>query len=847
MFNKKIACKATKVIMLLFLSITCFSSNNFIHTYAEEENEKESIYFGEEKYLMSAEEFQNRYNSETSPLARSALVRVRHIADFELGWISIMTLDGQVVFCLDPYLAAGIGDNYEDNYSWWNLDWNTRYRIWLVIRFGYQQYGSDNYYIASQILLWRALGHYMTPSINVDAEIAQIEVNIANYGDVPSFSGGTFTLEYLEELTLVDSKSVLNGFSISCGIGIECTKEGNNLKVKITDLNYDKTNSVNGSYGSYAGVDAGVVYQSPGRQDVLLMPLNDPVVSFRLGLRMLTGNLKVNKLDEFDLLAEAGQPFELAWDIDFTNVIGTFTSDYGLLEIKDLLPAGTYYIREIGSTNPYTVNPTIYQFDIVLNDTTEITIINNLREVELHRTKDDIEEPTLLLNGAEFTIEDVTEANQIQATDPQTGDPLWEDAAQTIPVLVWDNPIYEYTVATGNQYIRIYDLLDHSQPLPGKEVVFSYVNTFDQALYPLITNAEGLINLTENGIIAEYVPVLDVNGDPTYDVNGDPILQLIHDEVFYRYIIVDDDPNTAADETEYSAIVRVELKTEEDLLGWANLPMKHSRIYWVCETKEPIGYEIEGNACKLVTMDLASGIDFKADLVSNKLRRLLLKYVKMDSNNSNNLLNHAVFDIYDTYYADLDKPKGEYLGRYVTGAFFVFDFTEAASQATDPQTGDPLWHDSAQTIPMMEFEKVPNDNIEYRLFDEVTHDAYLLDPTVVPTHIFITNGSGEILQWISEGKYFVYRDTATVPIEYIISKGTIWVPEVKYGHELLVEEIKAPAGYHLPKDTAHMIIPTADVSINQYESFRVNQMIIMPNTGEKNNLWQQLTELWEGR
>ena len=805
-------------------------------------------FFGNERELMSMEEFKELYETETSPLSRSTLVRVRRLTGIDGGrFISIMSLDGAIVFCLDPTVTAGLGDEYTMSYDWYSLPWTTQYRIWQVVRFGYQTYGTDAYYIASQILIWRALGFWMTPDWNVDAEISQIESNIVNYGTSPSFAFGTYDVEFNVPITLHDTNNVLNGYNVTCGGGIICSKSGNDLTITVNNINYQRGNSVSiSNNGNNDPSWVGIVFVRPGSQSVASIYTADPVAGWNFGLRMLTGNLLVHKLDEYGLPADAGQSFEIAWDRAFTNIIGTFTSTAGLLEVNDLLPAGTYYIREVAATTPYTVNPIVYDFEIVLNETTEITIYNDLKEVELLRTKNDVEETTLLLNGAVFDVFDVTETSQIQATDPDTGDLRWEDEAGTIPLMVWDNPVYQYTVVTGNQYVRLYDPTDHSQPLTNKEVVFSYVNTFDQDLYPLVTNTEGMINLTENSIIAIQEPVLDpITGDPVLDpITGDPTYTTIQSIVYYQYVIVEDDPGTPVDETELSDVIQVNLRTEEELLGWANLPLKHSRVYYVLETDPPIGYEIEGNAGQVISMDLADGIKFREDVVSNRLRRLTVKTIKVDANNNAQLLNGATFKYYDLYYATPTNPDGEYLGEYITGALLIQETISVQIPILDPITGDPVL-DPITGDPTFDTVLDPVEGVVYHVYDSnlfINQNVVLSDLTAeTPTFIFTTNQHGEILEYLPDGKYFVLNtDTDVITIFYSL-KGTISLSDVRYGHPIKACEIASPGGYQMPQDSCQIFYPTANVGVEIFEHLRENKRIVIPNTGDYEEHFNEMT------
>ena len=786
--------------MLLSLTIHPNYEVKAEDTRNEEENTELQV---TEQEIMSVDQFRQYYNNGVDPRLRSTLVRVRRVSDIVGSsiHISIMEVDGMVVFCLDPTVSAGIGEEYTNEYTWWDIDWATRERIWYVIRFGYQQYGSDNYYIATQILIWRALGYYITPTVNVDSEIAQIEANINNYGYGvgPSFANGTFDVEYNVPFDLTDSNGVLGNYNVSCTPGTTCVANGNTLTITITSLNYQKPASISGVYGSYAGVDAGVVYVRPGSQSVMSIQFYDPPVSFRLQPRLLTGNLKVNKLDEFGLPAEAGQEFELAFDIDFINVIGTFNSTLGLLEINDLLPAGTYYIREINTTNPYTVNPTIYQFDIVLNETTEITIINDLREVELLQTKIDEDVGTLLLDGAVYEIKDITQATQVQALDPITGNPLWKDPAETIPVMEWQNAIYEITVITGNQYVRLYDPADHSQPLINVDVEFSLLSDMSVIELTLQTDNDGMINVSSS---------------------------LLDKEETYYYRVVDtvNIPNI-------NQVFSVYTRSTDDILGWANLPLKINRVYEKCEITPPPGYELNDNPCETFTLDLGTGITFREVTNTNKIRMLGIRLIKHSVNNTNMRLNGAVFqvsrfkeawelalepDTFDPITGDLiPKEPKVYIGEFITGALLIKDNAEGVNYNVY-SSADKLLYD-----------------------DLLSHAVDPLNPTLAdiypPTYTFTTDSNNEIIRRnLPDDTYFVQKEGELTFTEHYVQQGTIFIDGFRYFTDVEICEVTPPPGYRIDGNACHIVTIEANYGINIVENYKPNMFIIIPNMGDSN-------------
>ncbi len=792
MENKKIS--ASRILLAFCMILTFFSvviaeeTENGVGNQVVEENEGYFDYWSEPKELMSSEEFRSYYNFETSDLGRAELIRVRKVAEFNGGanWISIMSVNGQIVFCLDPTVTAGIGMEYNKSYDWDNLSWDTQLRIWEVVRFGYQQYGSDDYYIASQILIWRALGHWITPNVNVDSQINQIEVNINNFGTPPSFNNQTLDLEYQIGKTITDTNGVLNKYSVNCPNGISCSKDGNNLTLTINTLNYDKNGKIDiSSPGTNDPSWLGVAYARPNSQSVLSITFADPSARFKLNVKMSTGDLHIIKIDEYGLMGGSGHKFEVAFDEEFTDVIGIYTTNNeGKIEIKDTLPAGTYYIREVETVNGYVLNPGIYEVEVSLNETSEITIMNNLEQVDLQYFKIDEEWNEILLDGAVFSVTDITEATENQLVDEE-GNLLWEDPEETIPVIERVGDVYEFDVVTGNQYIRIYSPEDNTLPYYG-EVEISLNENFEEVSI-FETSETGLLVLNELDLtsLGQLAPE---DSQSTY---------------FYRVL-------SDSEERNYPAGVFT-LVNQEELTGWANIPLKWGREYEVCEIVSPIGYELPEEACKVVSMNLDEGISFSTDTLTNKRRRLALKLFKQNDNRTI-LLSGAVFtvekilteyeiealknELTEEELIDWVAPETKMLGEYITGALLIKDDPGSIYQVT------------------------------------------LMDDIEV-SYTYTLGDSGEIVKYLSDGKYIVQKmiDEENVDItfegyEVYISEGTIFLPELIYGHSYRICETRAPSGYYIEGNGCEIIVPEAEYGIKIFNNYRINQMIKIPVMGE---------------
>ncbi len=770
-------------LLVVILKVVSFISVG----YAEEDTGDNTDYWNESQELMSVEDFQGFYNEEINQKdsLRGQLVRVRKVAEFNNGanWISIMAVNNQVVFCIDPTVSAGIGMDYSQSSDWKLLSWDTQQRIWLVVRFGYQQYGSDDYYIASQVLIWRAMGHWITPSVNVDHQIAQIESNIQSYGVPPSFNNQTLEVEYSKEKKITDTNGVLNNYSISCPGGVDCMKAGNDLTVTIRDLNYDKNkNVVMSSSGTNDPSWVGVVWVLPGSQSVASVSPADPSTRFNLNLKMATGDLKIIKVDEYGLAAGKGHKFEIALDDQFINKIGVYeTNQDGILNVTETLPSGKYYVKEVETVNGYIINPDVYEVEIELNQVTEIKIENSLKEVELHYFKLDEEWNEILLNGAGFSVTDITEADEFQVMDDE-GNLLWEDEEKMIPLMDFENETYEFSVETGNQYIRLYSPTDRTQPYYG-EVEISQNESFDH-VETFKTTPTGLLEISQ-------VSLKNLRNSDSED----------EEETMYYYRISSD----LKDKKSLSKTFT--LLSEEDRNGWVNMPLKWGRKYNVCEIYSPQGYQLPENSCKVVSMDLEDGVSFSSDQLTNKRRRIDLEVVKQNEKKTL-FLSGAVFTIekvlkeyeIESIKSQLteeeietwQEPETMFMGEYITGAVLINDEEGSVYQ-------------------------ILNEELEVIFTDKIGSEK-------------------QLVKYLPNGKYIIQRmiddkdqiDPSFDSYEVQVSEGGIVIPDLLYGHEYKVCETRAPSGYLIEENGCEIVLIETDENINTYHHTRLNKMIEIP-------------------
>ncbi len=139
---------------------------------------------------------------------------------------------------------------------------------YLYFGYGSSNRDSEKYYLATQKLVWEAISQsgfynssYYTShvkaynfsklefkfegsnNIDVSNEVSQINSDIQNHSITPSQCTSATTLEIAvgETVTYTDSNGVLSKYKVSCGDGITCETQGNDLKVTAVKSDGDNT------------------------------------------------------------------------------------------------------------------------------------------------------------------------------------------------------------------------------------------------------------------------------------------------------------------------------------------------------------------------------------------------------------------------------------------------------------------------------------------------------------------------------------------------------------------------------------------------------------------------------
>lgn len=771
-----------KKIILVFMLLVMFIPINNIEAQEIEESIEE---------IGTVEEFEQFLDSESSTYSTMTFVRNigRYKTDYGLRYISMLRIDGQLVYCIEPNVRAKMGEGYVE-YDCLN-DW-VKDRLWKICYYGYGSYGkeSDDYFVATQLMIWRTLDQWGEPYhldgttyYDVENKINEIEQAINDGEKKPSFAQQTIEVGFREEKEIIDSNNVLSRFSIYDGKNVKIISQDNKLKIKVEDYNYDSSFNFN---QNNPGMNYSIVYAKENSQTVFMASRTKPTTSFSLNVKLITGDLQIVKQDEYGTIANGNHQFGIYEDNQCANLITTIKTDNSsVATLNNYLPKGKYYIKELQTSCPYIVNNNVYEVMINENELSKIIIKNDLMDSYIDIIKMDYEDHSILLNDTYFTIEDITDDgtsdlkyNRVLINDLFDLDYSIEDEtivkienAYFVPlkegetIITQNGNSYNFQVTkendelvisyynlnnkilfkgkTGSNYLRLVDELNHNSPLKNQSIkIFS-----DLALTELVKE----VTSDEYGSI-----ILDNLG-------------LIEETYYYL------DTNNKVKSFDYKNMKPGTITVDR---------LKVNRTYKVCEVMAKDGYEITPEACKVIELTGINQFRMNSNEVLNynMKRRIDVSIYKRDFT-SNQLLDLAGFEI-----SEIDNDEAKLLGTFYTGMLQINDSNDSKYA---------IWQNDDQS------------DIFYEITDE----------------------NNQILLPLDEGIYYYQKvnehNEALDEVQMTkVIKGGIYLNDEIYGKTLKVCEVKAPSGYYLNNNCITKEI-TQVIGIDSLDINMYNQRIVI--------------------
>ena len=312
-------------------------------------------------------------------------------------------------YCIDPGIEIGTGTPYEDYVLTTDMAWNSlkeqqRRAIGLAIIYGYPNGINPSSFLdkkgaqaATQMIIWEicygmrsasapytctdnryynlfesdSVGHEFTDGgtgsnngwiHNMKAVYQQISDKMAQHFTRPSFlSTDTDTAQIFDltpnsngtySVTLTDSNNMLSAITFTNTENLTYMKNGNTLTITAKDPVAEMTVRVTKNVPNLEA-QTFIVWKHSDKQMIVepVSPTSDPT-SLYLKLRVRIGNLSIKKTTS-DGKMLSGWQFILCSDQACTNkVYGPYTTASDGTITANNLTAGTYWIKEVGNTDP---------------------------------------------------------------------------------------------------------------------------------------------------------------------------------------------------------------------------------------------------------------------------------------------------------------------------------------------------------------------------------------------------------------------------------------------------------------------------------------------------------------
>lgn len=440
--------------------------------------------------------------------------------------------DGHYAYCVQPWLELGEGDLYDSNSSnqaeILGVSSDTWRRISLIAYYGYGYIGhtDERWYGITQLMIWKTVDptgdFFFTYTLNGNRDYRydwmkdEIETLIANHYVRPEFNVSNISLSIGESITLTDTNSILDNYTLSSNGNVTATKNGNNVVITANNVGEGLITLTKNL--SEEGTDnVTVLYNYLDKQKVISRGLVDPVRT-TVNINVVGGKIKAIKVDkETGQITAQGSASMIGTIIDVydsnNNIVDTLTIGNDSTATSIELPKGNYRLIERQAGTGYKLSNQIYNVTISDSSTQNVTIENEIIKGRIKIYKYDSETKTCnpqseaLLIGAKYSVTN----SKGQVVDTLT---IGNDCSSTSNLLPYDTyKVKEISSPTGyNIDNNIYtininsestlDLVVYDKVIKGKVRIykkdFDSNNTTSKGQATLVGAKYGVYDMNDN-------------------------------------------------------------------------------------------------------------------------------------------------------------------------------------------------------------------------------------------------------------------------------------------------------------------------------------------------------------
>ena len=392
--------------------------------------------------------------------------------------------DGMFAYCLQPFIEFAQGKVMTAQDSDYELITNMTPDMWhRVVLLSYYGYGygshtDEKWYIITQMMIWKTVDptsdFYYTDQLNGNritrytTEVSELEQLVTNHYMQPSFSGTSQTIAIGQSITLTDTNGVLSNYKVTSSPNVTTSIDGNQLQIianQVGNVQLQLTKS------DIKYPVPPIVYVDSESQNMFVVGSYDPI-SCDINLNIVGGKIQLTKVDsETNTTNAQGQATLVGAIYHVLNGKGEKVAELTIgndkKAITEMLPYGTYTIKEVSSSTGYYIDNTVYSVTIDSTDTQNVTVKEQVIKGKIQvkkvdsETKQCKEQGQASLVGAKYGIYDWND----QLVDTLT---IGNDCSATSKELVYGNyTVKEISPSTG--YYK--DVNVYSANVISKEIV----------------------------------------------------------------------------------------------------------------------------------------------------------------------------------------------------------------------------------------------------------------------------------------------------------------------------------------------------------------------------------------
>lgn len=294
--------------------------------------------------------------------------------------------DSLVGYCIEPGVPTYFGE-YEGIYDTTIEEVNERTNIsidslklilaYAHFGYGYNNHLSDDWYVATQALIWQELGmefsftsrnnlsnpflYVIDTPIDIQDKMNEIVRLVYAYNTDIVFGSDHFKIKPGEELIITDKQNILSNYRVKIATNCTASINGNKLTIKPSN---DKSGRITLELNDNSWNNPFVFYVSDYGQNIMTSGIIDKK-EYTITYDMDYGSITINKRDKDTNKCNerlVGTIYEVYNQSD--ELLSTVIMDNNCTATINNLPYGEYHIKEVKTDKSYEVDTKVHYVNV---------------------------------------------------------------------------------------------------------------------------------------------------------------------------------------------------------------------------------------------------------------------------------------------------------------------------------------------------------------------------------------------------------------------------------------------------------------------------------------------------